>query len=105
ANYSKNTNKVIRLTETMKSVVIGAGDAVYLIRVDEGSSYGDVYVRGWARDNNGNRLVDDDGLPTLTNGTNVFVGNYNPDYMLGFSNSFTYKTLTLSFLIDHRQGG
>ena len=89
----------------MKSVIIGAGDAVYLIKVDEGSSYGDMYVRGWARDDNGNRLVDADGSPTLTDGTDVFVGNYNPDYMLGFSNSFTYKNFSLSFLIDHRQGG
>jgi hypothetical protein len=104
-NYAKNTNKVERLTENMKSVIIGAGDAVYLIKVDEGSSFGDVYVRGWQRDSIGNRLVDDDGSPTLTDGTNVFVGNYNPEYMLGFSNTFTYRDFSLSFLIDHRQGG
>lgn len=104
-NYSKNKNKVKELTENMKSVIIGAGDAVYLIKVDEGSSFGDVYVRGWARDDQGRRLVDADGSPTLTDGTNVFVGNYNPDYMLGFSNTFNYKNISLSFLIDHRQGG
>ncbi|HUQ67117.1 MAG TPA: SusC/RagA family TonB-linked outer membrane protein [Flavitalea sp.] len=104
-NYSKNKNKVERLTDQMKSVIIGAGDAVYLIKVDEGSSFGDVYVRGWQRDSLGRRLVDDDGSPTLTDGTNAFVGNYNPDYMLGFSNTFTYKDFSLSFLIDHRQGG
>lgn len=104
-NYSKNTNKVKKLTDNMKSVIIGAGDAVYLIKVDEGSSFGDVYVRGWARDDQGRRLVDADGSPTLTDGTNVFVGNYNPDYMLGFYNTFYYKNLSLSFLVDHRQGG
>ncbi|MES1216535.1 MAG: outer membrane beta-barrel protein, partial [Bacteroidota bacterium] len=104
-NYSKNNNKVKELTETMKSVIIGAGDAVYLIKVDEGSSFGDVYVRGWQKDDQGRRLVDDDGSPTLTDGTNVFVGNYNPKYMLGLSNTFTYKAFSLSFLIDHRQGG
>ncbi|MBL7699102.1 MAG: SusC/RagA family TonB-linked outer membrane protein [Chitinophagaceae bacterium] len=104
-NYSKNVNKVEELTENMKSVIIGAGDAVYLIKVDEGSSYGDVYVRGWQRNEQGQRLVDDDGSPTLTDGTNVFVGNYNPDFMLGFSNTFRYDAFSLSFLIDHRQGG
>lgn len=104
-NYAKNTNKVEKLTETMKSVVIGAGDAVYLIKVDEGSSFGDVYVRGWQRDSLGRRLVDDNGSPILTDGTNAFVGNYNPDYMLGFSNTFNYMSFSLSFLIDHRQGG
>ena len=104
-NYSKNTNKVKKLTDNMKSVIIDAGDAVYLIKVDEGSSFGDVYVRGWARDDQGRRLIDADGSPTLTDGTNVFVGNYNPDYMLGVSSTFTYKDFSLSFLIDHRQGG
>jgi TonB-linked SusC/RagA family outer membrane protein len=104
-NYAKNVNKVEELTENMKSVIIGAGDAVYLIKVDEGSSYGDVYVRGWQRDSLGRRLVDDDGSPTLTDGTNAFVGNYNPDFMAGFANTFKYKAFSLSFLIDHRQGG
>jgi TonB-linked SusC/RagA family outer membrane protein len=104
-NYAKNVNKVEKLTENMKSVVIGAGDAVYLIKVDEGRSYGDVYVRGWQRDSLGRRLVDDDGSPTLTDGTNAFVGNYNPDFMAGLSNTFKYKAFSLSFLIDHRQGG
>jgi len=105
ANYSKNINKVKKLTDNMSSVIIGAGDAVYLIRVDEGRSYGDAYVRGWARDDQGRRLVDPDGSPTLTDGTNVFVGNVNPDYMLGLSTNLTYKDFALSVLIDHRQGG
>ena len=63
----------------MKSVILSEGDAVYLIKVDEGSSYGDVYVRGWAKNAKGERLVDEDGSPTLTDGLNAFVGNYNPD--------------------------
>jgi hypothetical protein len=104
-NYSKNKNKVKELTETMKSVVIGEGDNVYLIKVDEGSSYGDMYVRGWARNDQGQRLVEDNGTPILTDGLDAFVGNYNPDYMMGVSNSFTFKDFSLSFLIDHRQGG
>ena len=104
-NYSKNKNKVKELTQTMKSVVIGEGDNVYLIKVDEGSSYGDVYVRGWQRNAKGERLVDADGTPILTDGLDAFVGNYNPDYMMGLSNTFTYKDFSLSFLIDHRQGG
>jgi TonB-linked SusC/RagA family outer membrane protein len=104
-NYAKNVNKVEKLTDENKSVIIGAGDAVYLIKVDEGSSYGDVYVRGWQRDDQGRRLVEDDGSPTLTDGTNAFVGNYNPDFMAGLSNTFKYKAFSLSFLIDHRQGG
>lgn len=104
-NYSKNINKVKRLTETIKSIVIGEGDNVYLIKVDEGSSYGDMYVRGWKEDSQGRKLVENDGTPILTDGLDQFIGNYNPDFMLGFSNSFSFKNVSLSFLIDHRQGG
>ncbi len=104
-NYSKNINKVKELTETIKSIVIGEGDNVYLIKVDEGSSYGDMYVRGWKEDAQGRKLVEDDGTPILTDGLDQFVGNYNPDYMLGFSNEFSFKNFSMSFLIDHRQGG
>ncbi len=105
ANYSKNVNQVKRLTESIKSIVIGEGDNVYLIKVDEGSSYGDMYVRGWKEDTQGRKLVEDDGTPILTSGLDQFVGNYNPDYMLGLSNNFTLGNFSLSFLIDHRQGG
>src|SRR5207237_1301062 len=84
---------------------IGAGDAVYLIKVDEGSAFGDVYVKGWQKDAQGRHVVDVDGMPILTDGLNEFVGNYNPDWMGGLSNTFTYKSFALSFLIDHRHGG
>jgi TonB-linked SusC/RagA family outer membrane protein len=105
ANYSKNVNQVKRLTESIKSIVIGEGDNVYLIKVDEGSAYGDMYVRGWKEDDQGRKLVEDDGSPILTSGLDQFVGNYNPDYMLGLSNNFTFGNFSMSFLIDHRQGG
>ncbi|MEO8582156.1 MAG: SusC/RagA family TonB-linked outer membrane protein [Flavitalea sp.] len=104
-NFSRNKNRVQKLTQEIKSVVIGAGDGVYLIKVDEGSSFGDVYVKGWQKDAQGRHLVDADGSPTLTEGLNSFVGNYNPDWMGGLSSTFTFKNFALSFLIDHRQGG
>lgn len=33
------------------------------------------------------------------------LGNYNPDFKLGISNSFTYKNWNLGFLFDWSQGG
>ena len=32
-------------------------------------------------------------------------GNPNPDYIMGFTNMFSYKGLSLSFLIDYKKGG
>ncbi len=39
------------------------------------------------------------------NTTNPVVGNREPDFIGGFSNTFRYKMLTLSFLLDIRKGG
>lgn len=33
------------------------------------------------------------------------VGNYNPDFILGFQNQLSYKNWTLSFTVDWRKGG
>ncbi len=37
--------------------------------------------------------------------TEEVVGDPNPDFTLGWTNTFTYKNLALSFLIDWKQGG
>ncbi len=39
------------------------------------------------------------------NATNPVVGNREPDFIGGFSNTFQYKRFTLSFLLDIRKGG
>ena len=35
----------------------------------------------------------------------VIVGNREPDFIAGFNNTFNYKKLSLSFLLDFRKGG
>lgn len=103
-NFSKNVNKIIRLTDKVKSAILVDSRAA-LIRADEGGSFGDMYVKDWERDEQGRRLVDDNGRPILTSGNDVFLGNFNPDFMLGFSNNLHYKGISLGFLVDYRQGG
>jgi TonB-linked SusC/RagA family outer membrane protein len=102
-NYSRNRNYVVRLTDELRSAII-VDDRQVMIRAEEGGRYGDMYMVNWKRDAQGRRLVDDNGRVLLT-GKNSFVGNYNPDYNLGLSNTFSFKNLALSFLIDYRHGG
>jgi hypothetical protein len=107
-NYAKNKNKVVKLTDDIKSVIISGGggsSSAATIKAVEGDSYGDIYVKGWQRDSLGRKLVNDVGIPLLTGGQDVNIGNYNPNYLMGLSNSFSYKNFTLSFLIDYRNGG
>lgn len=103
-NYSKNNNKVISITPEMKSVIIQDDDIV-TTKVEEGRSFGELYSKGWQRDAQGRKLVDNQGRPLLTPGKTVYMGNYNPDFMAGLTNSFSYSNLGLTFQIDYRNGG
>ena len=54
---------------------------------------------------NGRNLVDPTTGFYKVKTTNPVVGNREPEFIGGFSNSFRYKKLSLSFLLDIRKGG
>ncbi|MCW3465288.1 SusC/RagA family TonB-linked outer membrane protein [Chitinophaga nivalis] len=108
-NFTKNQNKVISLTPAVTSYMLGSTDGSNLVyQIKEGTKMGDFYSRSWVKVKEGpfagQALLNKNGLqqqdPEL-----VKIGNYNPDFMVGFNNNFRYKNLTLNFLIDWRQGG
>ena len=55
--------------------------------------------------NTGNVIIQADGTPAVTSGLDVPVANFNPDWLGGIRNTFTWKGWSLSGLIDIRQGG
>ncbi len=108
-NYAKNNNKVVELAPDIKQAFLAGGygrTAGPLVK--EGDRYGDLYGEGWKRDAQGRYVVDASGKPvgsTSGGGSQVLVGNFNPDFMLGMNNTLTYKNFTLSVLLDGRFGG
>ena len=102
-NYGKNNNKIIRLTDEVTRAVM-SDDRQVLVDASVGGSYGDMYVIGWQRDAQGRPLVTSAGSPMLT-GKTLYAGNYNPRYNLGFNNTLSFKDISLSFLLDYRNGG
>jgi len=103
-NFSKNNNKVVKLTEVQK-VVILRDDASATIKVEEGKPFATMYVKGWQRDAKGNKLVDVQGRPLLTGPKSTYIGLATPNYMASLTNSFNYSNVSLSFQIDKRDGG
>ena len=69
----------------------------------KGCSFGDIYGTKFARDDSG-ALTVTDGKPVVADEIGL-IGNPNPDFMVGFMNTFSYKGITLKFLIDGRFGG
>lgn len=104
-NFAKNNSLVKTIHEDRKSVEIGS-DFLRRFRIEEGKPFGEVYSRGLLRDSQGRVLIDAaTGLPRVTPGFTVKVANYNPDWLGGIHNAFTYKNFSFSFLIDIRKGG
>ncbi len=106
-NYSKNENKVVELHPDYKTIIYGDKDIsmAYMMRVVEGGSLGDIYGNAFVRDAAGKIIVGDDGTLEVKGGSNTLLGNSNPDFLLGWGNTFTYKNFSLYFLIDGRFGG
>lgn len=71
----------------------------------EGSTYGDLYGRAYQRDEQGRKIIDENGLPLLESDMNTQIGNYMPKWTGSMINSFTYKNLSFSFMLDMRYGG
>ncbi|EHQ25870.1 TonB-dependent receptor plug [Mucilaginibacter paludis DSM 18603] len=108
-NFTRNRNKVISLTPGITNYLLGSTDGSnvnYLI--SEGTQMGDFYTTSWKKVPSGPNA----GQPLLTSGglmqqstTLEKIGNYNPDFMLGINNSFSYAGFTLNALLDWRKGG
>lgn len=108
-NLSLNRNKVIKLSDELKSTDIAGGNQRSAQpRVSEGGSFGDLYAHRWLKNDKGQYLVGADGAPftSYVSGDPIgYIGNYNPRYNIGFTNTIQYKGFSLRFLVDGRIGG
>ncbi|MFT7350114.1 MAG: hypothetical protein ACI8VZ_002436, partial [Candidatus Paceibacteria bacterium] len=109
-NFS--TNKAIvedlpqddgRLTLAYSRIYDSQNQTVFL-QVEEGGRVGDLYGTGYLKNENGDFILTDQGRYIADNNLQK-LGNYNPDFMLGFSNQFQYKNWDLGVLWDWKQGG
>ncbi|MHA4738798.1 SusC/RagA family TonB-linked outer membrane protein [Dyadobacter sp. MSC1_007] len=119
-NFSRNVNEIRELSNLLKAnwFVLQAGGSTRMLQLflskpgipnlggREYGSYGDLFGKTYQRDDNGNiKYNETTGLPLLSPGTDQYLGNANPKFLMGFNNQFKYKNLTLSFLVDGRFGG
>ena len=103
-NWSKNQNKVLSLYNNQPSYTIASLQNSIQLVAEVGKAYGE--IRGTDYQYlNGQILIDPAGYPIKATNTKSDIGNINPDWLAGISNTFRYKNLSLSFLIDVKQGG
>ncbi|MCY7349917.1 MAG: SusC/RagA family TonB-linked outer membrane protein [Cytophagaceae bacterium] len=105
ANVSYNTSKVLRLGLSPNDTVItvGGGGGRVLNQV-VGKPIGQLYTFKYLRDAQGRQVFDaKSGMP-LRNNVLQNVGNALPTYFGGITNTFTYRGISLSALIDFKLG-
>ena len=105
ANVSYNTSSVLQLglspNDTVIAVSSGGGRNLHQV---VGKPISQLYTFTYLRDSQGRQVFDaKSGLP-LRNNTLQNVGNALPSYFGGITNTFTYKGLSLSVLIDFKLG-
>ena len=119
-NLASNDNKVKRLDDRLSSPFIeltSPGVNSYGLYIIEGGAFGDIYGKKLKKTAAGLPVRAADGnfaqadantdgsiRETLSNGFD-FLGNANPDFTVGWSNTLTYKNVTVDFLIDGKFGG
>jgi TonB-linked SusC/RagA family outer membrane protein len=107
-NYARNKNVVKELHKDLPAFIYGdeGFSSSYSMRLVEGGSFGDIYGKAFDRDESGAIKYGENGVPLVVgDGNTIKVGNSNPDFMLGWNNTVTYKDFTFHFLIDGRMGG
>ncbi|WP_109830871.1 SusC/RagA family TonB-linked outer membrane protein [Reichenbachiella versicolor] len=108
-NFTKYNNEVEELADGVESIQLG-GFTTPSVRALKGGTYPSIYGVGYLRDDQGRIVVYDDpgsprhGMP-IADPEAKKIGDVQPDFNIGFNSSVTYKGITLTALVDWRQGG
>jgi iron complex outermembrane receptor protein len=106
-NLARNRNKIVSLGGSADTYLLADiwglnGPAMIL---SEGDDYGTISGYDYIYDDNGNRVVNDEGTKYLITDTRVPIGNASPDFIAGWNTQVTYKNFRFGMLVDTKWGG
>ena len=102
STFTKNKNEVTELVEGLDRIALNANEVGF---VAVGEPFGVFYGTRFARDANGNFLINQSGGGVIENLENGIIGDPNPDFKMSFINTIKYKAFTLNAQVDWREGG
>ena len=109
-NWARNRNKVVSLFGDSETLLLAGVQGGINITARVGEAYGNIEGTSFLRDDNGAPVVYEwtsswrGGARYVNNGL-ATIGNIQADWFGGINNSFSYKNITLSALIDAQMGG
>src|SRR5690606_17543212 len=107
--YSKNDNKVVKITDDLDELKIGqfgfaAGTTVAIV-AKEGLPFGTFKGNNFKYNDQGQVIVDaNTGFPVYAD-EDQYLGSYQPDYLMSFGTNANYKGFGLRVLFDMKEGG
>ncbi|RIV25006.1 SusC/RagA family TonB-linked outer membrane protein [Fibrisoma montanum] len=101
-NFARNRNKVVELAEGLTTYVLNSRQGL-TSEARVGQPYGTLFGIGFEHAPDG-QIIYKDGLPVVSTNPRV-LGNIQPKWTGGWLNSFSYKGIVLSVLIDTKMGG
>ncbi len=101
-NWARNRNKVVELAEGLDTYTLQTRQGLTSIATI-GQPYGTLFGIGFARTDDG-QMIYENGLPVVETTPKV-LGNIQPNWTGGFSNTFSYKNFSLNALVDVKIGG
>ncbi|MEO8766615.1 MAG: SusC/RagA family TonB-linked outer membrane protein [Ginsengibacter sp.] len=118
-NFSANSNTVLSLNQGLKEIVVGTqfgyGGSTASLKYVPGYAVGNIYGTSYKRyygSKTDNGVDVEEGLPIVigangfpvNDGTQRLLGNSQPKWIGGVTNTLSYKNFSLSFLWDTQQG-
>ena len=102
-NWGLNRTECVKLDESISRYTLGSTRIASVV-VSSGGRFGDIVANNaFKRDDNGNILIDDNGLPIKV--TDKVIGNMLPKWTGSIGTSLRWKDITLGALVDIRCGG
>lgn len=106
-NWTRNRNKVVSLFEGSDNLVLGTFQGGVSINATLNQPYGTIRGSNFVYDAaSGQPIVKaSNGRYLISPTSNEVIGNPNPDWIGGISNTVKFKNVSLSWLVDIRKGG
>jgi len=101
--FSRNRTTVTKVISPSGILTIGGLSTVPVVLIKD-KPYGVLMGTSYMQNENGQKLVGDDGFPLVDNTMKV-IGNPNPRWTMGWTNDLSIRRFRLSFTFDLRKGG
>ncbi|SDQ79708.1 TonB-linked outer membrane protein, SusC/RagA family [Chryseobacterium soldanellicola] len=104
-NWSNPNTKVVKLAPGIENVQLGSLQGGVSINAPLNQDYGTIWGADFVYSPDGQKVIGKNGAYLSTASSDNNLGSFQSKWMGGLRNSLTYKNLSLSFLIDVKQGG